>query len=149
MISLLVLAALSSAAGCGDDGDDQSHTVIRDDERTTSLTVRWNGKASAGHRPAGVVLIEPTDAIATKGRVADPTERSTVFTYESGGSMRHGYILDVRRLGRNSDCNGPKCEIYSPNASICSHGVSVKHGAAKTVTVTPQPGGRCKIEVSG
>lgn len=125
---LIALAALAAATGCGGEDDDATISAP-----ATSLTVVWEGTASAGNRPFGVVLVGPSDQIVTKARVGDPTEHSTVFTFGMGGSMNHGYLLVVHRLGDRP-------------APVCTHPVSVKHGFNVEATITPRPGGRCVIE---
>ena len=90
--------------------------------------------AEAG--PVKVMLIGPSDQVVDKGHVARPTEHKTVFSYGTGGSLRHGYFLQVLRDG-----NRP--------IPACTRTVSVKRGFAVEATVTPESRGRCKIEYRG
>ena len=129
---LFAVAAVALASGCGG-ADDRDRAPVGIDDPATSLTVVWEGNASAGQQPVQVTLNGPTDAVVMKGRVADPTEHKTVFTYGMGGSMKHGYFLTVRRLGERP-------------VEACLNAVSVKHGFNVSATITPRSGGRCVIE---
>jgi hypothetical protein len=132
---LFALIAVAAVSGCGDD-DDRDRAPVGFDDPATSLTVVWEGNAKAEQGPIQIVLIGPSDQVVAKGRVADPTEHKTVFSFGTGGSMQHGYFLQVTRLG-----NRP--------IPACTRTVSVKHGFAVRATITPQSTGRCSIQYKG
>lgn len=136
----LGFAALIPLQGCG--GDEAAKAPDPRAPKAT-LTATWATGPSAKKRPFGVLLIEPSDAIAAKGRVEDPTRGETVFTYRRARPLI-GYYLDVRR----QYCGEGRCRIYHPIASICTHAVDVEQGETVTATVRLRSRRDCTISLS-